>query len=55
MFLNPLVGWIWFGMAVMALGALIALVPNQSQIASVVTAASEEELNHESSDQGGLR
>jgi cytochrome c-type biogenesis protein CcmF len=27
-FLNPLVGWIWAGVAVMVIGTLIALVPN---------------------------
>ncbi len=27
-FLNPLVGWIWFGLAVMVLGTFIALVPS---------------------------
>jgi len=27
-FLNPLVGWIWAGVALMALGTLIALVPS---------------------------
>ncbi len=27
-FLNPLVGWIWFGLAVMVFGTLVALVPS---------------------------
>jgi len=27
-FLNPLVGWIWVGVAIMALGTVVALVPN---------------------------
>ena len=29
-FLNPLVGWIWFGWALMAIGSIIALVPSLS-------------------------
>jgi cytochrome c-type biogenesis protein CcmF len=29
-FLNPLVGWIWFGLAIMVFGTLVALVPNLS-------------------------
>ncbi len=27
-FLNPLVGWIWFGLVIMAFGTLVALVPS---------------------------
>ena len=27
-FLNPLVGWIWFGLVVMVLGTFLALVPS---------------------------
>ncbi len=27
-FLNPLVGWIWFGLAVMVFGTFVALVPS---------------------------
>ena len=29
-FINPLVAWIWIGVLVMALGTLLALVPNMS-------------------------
>jgi cytochrome c-type biogenesis protein CcmF len=29
-FLNPLVGWIWFGLAIMLFGTLVALVPSLS-------------------------
>jgi len=29
-FINPLVAWIWIGVVVMALGTLLALVPNMS-------------------------
>ena len=35
-FLNPLVGWIWFGLAVMVLGTFVALVPSLSPAAAVL-------------------
>jgi len=32
-FLNPLVGWIWAGVALIVIGTFIALVPNQKPAA----------------------
>jgi cytochrome c-type biogenesis protein CcmF len=33
-FLNPLVGWIWFGLAVMVFGTLVAMVPSVAPAAA---------------------
>jgi cytochrome c-type biogenesis protein CcmF len=35
-FLNPLVSWIWIGLAVMVFGTLVALVPSLSPMRSAV-------------------
>jgi cytochrome c-type biogenesis protein CcmF len=35
-FLNPLVGWIWFGLAIIVFGTFIALVPNLSPATAAV-------------------
>jgi cytochrome c-type biogenesis protein CcmF len=35
-FLNPLVGWIWFGLVIIVFGTFIALVPNLSPATAVV-------------------
>lgn len=35
-FLNPLVGWIWFGLVIVAFGTLVALVPSTSPATATV-------------------
>jgi len=35
-FLNPLVGWIWFGLAVMVFGTFVALVPSLTPVTAAV-------------------
>jgi cytochrome c-type biogenesis protein CcmF len=32
-FLNPLVAWIWFGVAIIGFGTVVALIPNMSAAA----------------------
>ena len=34
-YLNPLVKWIWLGGAVVVLGTLLALVPNQQPVLAI--------------------
>jgi cytochrome c-type biogenesis protein CcmF len=40
-FLNPLVGWIWFGLAVMIFGSLVALVPSLAPVAATPSASAK--------------
>jgi cytochrome c-type biogenesis protein CcmF len=35
-FLNPLVGWIWFGLVIIVFGTFVALVPNLSPATAAV-------------------
>ena len=39
-YLNPLVKWIWLGGAIVVLGTLLALIPNQQPVLALRTAAS---------------
>jgi cytochrome c-type biogenesis protein CcmF len=45
-FINPLVGWIWVGVLVMAFGTLLALVPNLPAETSPAGAARRNEAAH---------
>ena len=45
-FLNPLVAWIWIGVLVMALGTLLALVPNMSADQATPRKLAEENVAH---------
>jgi cytochrome c-type biogenesis protein CcmF len=44
-FLNPLVGWIWAGVALMVFGTLVALVPSQKPAAPTPARTAKEERN----------
>jgi cytochrome c-type biogenesis protein CcmF len=37
-FLNPLVGWIWFGLAVIVFGTFVALAPSLAPVSAVIRA-----------------
>ena len=52
-FLNPLVGWIWLGVAVIALGTLIALVPSLSPATAAVRIPAAQTVSAEPALKGG--
>jgi cytochrome c-type biogenesis protein CcmF len=43
-FLNPLVGWIWAGLAMMVFGTFVALVPSQRPATAARTIPAEPAL-----------
>jgi cytochrome c-type biogenesis protein CcmF len=52
-FLNPLVGWIWMGVAVMVFGTLVALVPSLSPATAAVRAPAPRSATAEPALKGG--
>ncbi len=52
-FLNPLVGWIWFGLAVIVFGTLVALVPSISPAGTAALKAPAEPQAAEAVLKGG--
>jgi len=52
-FLNPLVGWIWFGLAVIVFGTLVALVPGVSSASTAALKAQAERPVAEAVLKGG--
>jgi cytochrome c-type biogenesis protein CcmF len=52
-FLNPLVGWIWFGLAVMVFGTLVAMVPSVAPAAAASKASAVRAVSAEAVLKGG--
>jgi cytochrome c-type biogenesis protein CcmF len=52
-FLNPLVGWIWLGVLVIALGTVIALVPSLSPATAAVRVPAARAVSAEPALKGG--
>jgi len=52
-FLNPLVGWIWLGVVVIAMGTFIALVPSLSPATAAVRVPVAQAVNIEPALKGG--
>jgi cytochrome c-type biogenesis protein CcmF len=52
-FLNPLVGWIWLGVAVIAFGTVIALVPNLSPATAALRVPVAQVVSAEPALKGG--
>ena len=53
-FLNPLVGWIWLGVAVIAFGTVIALVPNLSPATAALRVPVAQVVSAEPALKGGV-
>jgi hypothetical protein len=51
-FLNPLVGWIWFGLLVIAFGTIVALVPSLSPATAALRVAAAQPAATHSRVQG---
>ena len=52
-FLNPLVGWIWFGLVVIVFGTLVALVPNLSPATAALRVPASRAVPAEPALKGG--
>lgn len=52
-FLNPLVSWIWIGVAVMVLGTLVALVPSLNPATAMLRAPAPRQVTAEPALKGG--
>ncbi|HEV2135961.1 MAG TPA: cytochrome c-type biogenesis CcmF C-terminal domain-containing protein [Terracidiphilus sp.] len=52
-FLNPLVGWIWFGLAVIVFGTLVAMVPSVAPAAAAGKASAVRTMSAEPVLKGG--
>ena len=52
-FLNPLVGWIWAGVVLMALGTLIALVPSLTPATAALRVPAAQTVHTEPALRGG--
>ena len=52
-FLNPLVGWIWFGLMVIAFGTIIALVPSLTPATAALRVASAQPAATQPAFKGG--